>query len=91
MAPPTDIAIIETPIDGGVRLSATAQPGDPAVESGDLLYFWKLGDRDAPYTGRDYAVGQSVEVTGSAMNEPVWLVVSDQRGGETWTAARPAP
>ena len=91
VAPPTEVSIVETPTDDGIRLQATATPGDPAVAPTDLLFFWKLGLRDASYTGRAHAVGPEIELSGQALDQPVWLVVSDRRGGETWTAARAVP
>ena len=89
VAPPGEVQVEMTPIDGGTRFTATAQPGDPTIDAADLLYFWKLGARDAPYQGGDHSPGPQRDIGDGRMDDPLWLVVSDQRGGETWTRVLP--
>jgi hypothetical protein len=88
-APPGEVEVEMTPIDGGTRFTATAQPGDPAVDPADLLYFWKRGARSVPYQGDDHSPGPRRDIADGRMDDPLWLVVSDQRGGETWTRVLP--
>ncbi len=89
-APPVVDGVEATPGEGHVRLVVTAHPGDPEIDPADLLYFWKLGSREVPYFAADHATGPELEVPDARRDGPLWLVVSDQRGGETWTQVLPA-
>ena len=89
MAPPT---ITDVSIDvEGTALSAhvDAMPGDPNVDTEDLLYFWKFGARDALVWPGNYAAGRDLEFDLPSPDIEVWLLVSDQRGGETWRQVWP--
>ena len=91
IADPTEVTITQTRTAEGVRLQATARPGDPAVRADELLYFWKLRARERAYAGDDYALGADVTLDPEVLTTPTWLVVSDQRGGETWTEVTADP
>ena len=70
----------------GWTLTADAQPGDPLIPSQDLLYFWKLRPLIQQYTSESFRTGQQIYLGADQRPEELWLLVSDQRGGERWVA-----
>ena len=69
-------------------LTASASSQEANVAAGDLLYFWKLGERDTLYSPSSYRTGSSIRLSANQRPREIWLIVSDQRGGETWHLVR---
>ena len=82
--PAVDMNVNEQGDVSSVTLTASATPDDPTVNQEDLLYFWKLDRPRSPYEDQGFKTGSQVTLLPNEIGDEVWLVVSDQRGGETW-------
>jgi hypothetical protein len=66
------------------QFTAYASAGEDEIAQDELLYFWKLGARDAIYINQNFKGGQTMQIPTQELTYELWLLVSDQRGGETW-------
>jgi hypothetical protein len=89
IAPPTVDDIMIQQRGNQLTLVALTTPGDERIPNEDLLFFWKLGARTAITTPDNFATGRRVQIPTPEDGVPIWLLVSDQRGGETWTQVWP--
>ena len=65
-------------------LTATASTAEADVSDEDLLYFWKLGAREELYEPSSFRTGRVLRLSGRQRPTQIWLLVSDQKGGQTW-------
>ena len=72
-----------------ISFEAVARSDAAGVVDTDLLYFWKIGAKTTMITPETFVTGQRIEIERPEDNLPVWLLVSDQRGGETWRRVWP--
>jgi hypothetical protein len=90
VAPPVITGVMNDSDGLRLMLTADARPGDDTIPPEDLLYYWRIGPRDTLVTPGNYAGGPVVDVELEERDTPVWLLVSDQRGGETWAQVWPS-
>ena len=74
-----------------ISFEAVARSDAAGVVDTDLLYFWKIGAKTTMITPENFVTGQRIEIERPEDDLPVWLLVSDQRGGETWRRVWPRP
>ena len=54
----------------------------------EICSTFEVGKRDTLYTPSSYRIGSSIRLSANQRPREIWLIVSDQRGGETWHLVR---
>ena len=88
-SPPSVLSVERKSIDGAAIFEASAQAGEEGIADGDLLYFWKLSTVGALTTSTNFRAGARIELPEADLPTELWLLVSDQRGGEVWEQVLP--